>query len=98
MKLLASIAERESPMDENAIRNNIKQTIARITGIPVEQISDTASYDYDLGLDSLSKMEIVVDAEMCLRVKIPDERLSEIKTVDDAVRIVSEYLAVAAKA
>ena len=85
-------------MDANAIRDNIRQSIARITGIPPDDISDTASYSDDLGLDSLSMLEIAVDAELCFRIKIPDERLAEIQTVNDAVRIVGEYLAVAARA
>jgi acyl carrier protein len=85
-------------MDANAIRDNIKQSIARITGIAPDQISDTASYVDDLGLDSLSILEIAVDAELCFRVKIPDERLPEIHTVADAVRVVTEYLQLPAQA
>ena len=85
-------------MDANVIRENIKQSVARITGIPPDQISDTASYREDLGLDSLSTLEIAVDAEMCFRIKIPDNRLQEIETVADAVRIVGEYIAAATPA
>ena len=85
-------------MDATAICDTVKQSIARITGIPPDQIGDTASYTADLGLDSLSLLEIAVDAEMCFHVKIPDERLSEIRTVSDTVRVVSEYLSVAARA
>lgn len=84
-------------MDANAIRDNIKQSISRITGIPHDQISDTASYRDDLGLDSLSMLEIAVDAEFCFHVKIPDERLPEIETVNDAVRMVGEYLTAPAR-
>jgi acyl carrier protein len=79
-------------MDATAIRDNIKQSIARITGISPDQISDTASYVDDLGLDSLSILEIAVDAELCFHVKIPDGRLTEIRTVADAVRVVGECL------
>jgi acyl carrier protein len=85
-------------MTEADIRDSIKQSIARITGIPPDQISDSASYTDDLGLDSLSKQEIAVDAELCFQIKIPDERLPEIQTVADAVRMVGEYLASTAKA
>jgi len=85
-------------MTETDIRDSIKQSIARITGIPPSEISDSASYRDDLGLDSLSMLEIAVDAELCFEVKIPEERLSEIQTVADAVRIVAEYRAIAAQA
>jgi acyl carrier protein len=80
-------------MDENVIRDSIKQSITRITGIPLDEISDTASYGDDLGLDSLSMLEVAVDAELCFGVKIPEERLVEIQSVADATRIVSECLA-----
>jgi len=77
-------------MDATQIGTTIKESIARITGIPLDQISDTASYTEDLGLDSLAMLEIAVDAEMSFNVKIPDERLPEIKTIADAVRIITE--------
>ena len=85
-------------MDANVIRDNIKESIARITGIPPDQIADTASYRDDLGLDSLSMLEIAVNAELTFRIKIPDERLNEIETVADGVRVVTEYVAAAAPA
>src|SRR5437016_3006463 len=52
----------EAAMTETDIRDSIKQSIARITGIPPNEISDSASYHDDLGLDSLSMLEIAVDA------------------------------------
>lgn len=80
-------------MDLTAVRDTIKQSIARITGIPPDQISDTASYTDDLGLDSLAMLEVAVDAEMCFNVKIPDTLMPDIKTVADAIRVVGELLA-----
>jgi len=85
-------------MDAIAIRDTIRESVARITGIPLDQISDTASYTDDLGLDSLSLLEIAVDAEMSLQVKIPDERLAELRSVEQTVRVVHEYLVAAARA
>src|SRR2546425_11971656 len=41
-----------------------------------------------LGLDSLTILEIAVDAEYHFRVKISDDDLGEIRTVDDTVRMV----------
>jgi len=90
--------ERGVHMDANAIRDTIKQSIARITGIPPDEIGDHASYRTDLGLDSLAMLEVAVDAEVCFRVKIPDEHLSQIKCVNDAVRVVAECLAITEQA
>jgi acyl carrier protein len=80
-------------MDVDQIRRKTKDSISRITGIPVDDISDTASYRRDLGLDSLAMLEIAVDAEYEFGVKLPDERLPDIETVDDAVRVICEHLA-----
>ena len=78
-------------MDAAAIREQIKGHISTITGIPVSQIGDSASYDEDLGLDSLSMLELSVNLEYTFKIKVPVERLPELRTIDDAVRIVQEY-------
>jgi len=82
-------------MDVNEVRLRIKESITRITGIPCEEISDLQSYREDLALDSLAMLEIAVDAEYQFGVKIPDERLPEIRTVHDSIQIVCDHLAVA---
>lgn len=83
-------------MEPSVVRDTIKQSITRITGIPPQHIADTASYRDDLDLDSLSILEIAVDAEMCFGIKIPDALLPEIKTVQDAVRVICDQLAASA--
>lgn len=82
-------------MSTDEIRAMIKKSIATITNINLEEITDSASYKDDLQLDSLTILEIAVDAEYQFQVKIPDEVLSEIRTVDDTVRIVQQHLELA---
>ena len=78
-------------MEATAIREQIKSHISTITGIPVGQIADSASYVDDLGLDSLSMLELSVNLEYSFKIKLPLERLPELRTIDDSVRIVQEY-------
>jgi acyl carrier protein len=82
-------------MSTEEIRATIKKSIANITNINLEEITDSASYKDDLQLDSLTILEIAVDAEYQFQVTIPDEVLSEIRTVDDTVRIVQQHLELA---
>jgi acyl carrier protein len=82
-------------MSTDEIRATIKKSIANITNINLEEIADSASYKDDLQLDSLTILEIAVDAEYQFQVTIPDEDLSEIRTVDDTVRIVQQHLELA---
>jgi len=77
-------------MDVEAIRLRIKQAIHRVAGIEVSTISDTASYETDLGLDSLSILEIAVELENQFKFHASDEELSAIRTVEDAVNLVTK--------
>jgi acyl carrier protein len=55
------------------------------TGVPVESVVFGKSFADDLDIDSISMMTIVVNAEEEFGVKIPDDKVQELKTVDDAV-------------
>ncbi len=80
-------------MDVEEIRTRIKEIISNVTGIEPQQIGDDASYVDDLQLDSLSLLEIGVDVDYEFKLGVPEERLGEIRTVDDAVALVQEVLA-----
>jgi acyl carrier protein len=79
-------------MDVEVIRTKIKETISRVTGIDVESIADAAAYETDLGLDSLSILEISVEVENQFKFHASDEEMSSLRTVEDAVNLVRKRL------
>lgn len=79
-------------MDVDVIKTKIKEAINRVTGISIEQIQDTASYDGDLGLDSLAILEISVSVESEFKFQATEEELASIKTVEDTVGLVRKRL------
>jgi len=79
-------------MDIEAIRAKVKQTISHITSIDAATISDTASFDAELDLDSLSILEIAVELENQFKIHASDEELSSIRTVEGAVNLVIKRL------
>ncbi len=79
-------------MDAEEIRARIKQIIANVTNIPVEQIGDQAAYREDLDLDSLSLLEIGVDVDYEFKLGLPDEQMQGVRTVQDAVDLVLRCL------
>lgn len=79
-------------MDTQEIKATIKQSISRVTGIPAENITDSASYEEDLGLDSLSILEIAVDVESHYKFHASDEELTSIRTVEDTVELVRKRM------
>lgn len=58
------------------------------TGIPTESVQLDKSFSDDLDVDSISMITIVQNAEDAFGVKIPDEAVSDLKTVGDAVNFI----------
>jgi acyl carrier protein len=79
------------------IRGKIKQIITNTTSIPTSEIADTAAYKEDLGLDSLTILEITVDVDHEFDLELPEEELAELRTVQDSVELVQKYLQKAAQ-
>jgi acyl carrier protein len=79
--------------DAETIRQTVRESVNRITGIAASDIHDSSNYREDLGLDSLSALEVMVDIEYAFKIKIPEERLQNIQTVQDTINLVQEYLA-----
>ncbi|MGM1029988.1 MAG: acyl carrier protein [Actinomycetota bacterium] len=59
------------------------------TGIATENVQLEKSFTDDLDIDSISMMTIVVNAEEKFDVKIPDDEVKNLKTVQDAVDYIS---------
>ncbi|PYX87800.1 MAG: acyl carrier protein [Acidobacteria bacterium] len=81
-------------VDVQTIQAKIKQAISQVTGIKPEAIPDSASYAEDLGLDSLSILEITVSVESQFKFQATDEELAAIRTVEDTVNLVKKRLCV----
>jgi acyl carrier protein len=78
--------------DADSIRQKIQQSVHRIAGVAVADIRDSSNFREDLGLDSLSALEVMVEIEYAFRIKIPVDRLEHIRTVQDTIQVVQEYL------
>ena len=78
--------------DVESIRAAIRESVNRITGIAPADIHDSSNYRKDLGLDSLSALEVMVDIEYAFKIKVPEVRLQTIQTVQDTIKVVQEYL------
>lgn len=81
-------------MSPEEIRSAIRKSVNRITGIAPEEIKDVSHFRDDLGLDSLSMLELTVDLEYAFKIKVPEERLQSIRTVSDSISLVQEFLPV----
>jgi acyl carrier protein len=82
----------DAQITEELIRTEIKRLIADVTEREPEEITDTASFSDDLGVDSLMAMEVMVAVDKKFKIDIPEEEFGKIKNVVDAVEIVKKHL------
>ncbi|MCC6587394.1 MAG: acyl carrier protein [Bryobacterales bacterium] len=68
-----------------AIDQKVKQIIVEQLGVDEAQVDDTASFQDDLGADSLDLVELVMAFEEAFELDIPDEDAEKIASVKDAI-------------
>ena len=66
-----------------------KDLLSEEFGVPVEDVKPEATFE-GLGLDSLDVVELTLVLEERTGVKLEDEELEEVRTVQDAIDKVSE--------
>ena len=74
---------------EQEILEGLAEIVNEETGIETDQVESDKSFTDDLDIDSLSMMTIVVNAEEKFGVKIPDDEVKNLKTVNDAVSFIA---------
>ena len=76
--------------DNTEILSGFAEIVEEVAGIDPTEVTVEKSFVDDLDIDSLSMVEIAVQAEDKFGVKIPDDRLAELKTVGDAVDYIAQ--------
>jgi acyl carrier protein len=79
-------------MDVAQMKEKIKEIIANVTSIDPAEIGDETSFSKELGLDSLSLLEIGVDVDYEFRLELPEERMRGLDSVDETLALVEERL------
>jgi acyl carrier protein len=66
----------------------LKEIVEEVAGVSASQIELDKNFTDDLDVDSLSMVEVVVAAEERFGVKIPDDAVTDLATVGDAVNFI----------
>ncbi len=78
--------------DSDNLRAKVKEDVIRIMSetleMSPEEISSELQFNTDLPFDSLQLYEFVIDVEETYNIRLPDELLDEVKTVDDMIDVV----------
>ena len=76
-------------MANEEIEKELAEIVEEIAGVAAADVTPEKSFVDDLDIDSLSMVEIAVQAEDKFGVKIPDDELANLKTVGDAVNYIA---------
>ena len=76
-------------MANEQIEKELAEIVEEIAGVAAADVTPEKSFVDDLDIDSLSMVEIAVQAEDKFGVKIPDVELANLKTVGDAVNYIA---------
>ena len=70
----------------------VREIVANVLGVDEDQVVPTASFQTDLGADSLDVVEVIIALEQEFSIDIPDERAEQIMTIQHAVDIINEII------
>lgn len=74
------------------IENEIRNLIAQILEIEPEKITPEARFVEDLGMDSMMALEIVAAIEKKYKITIPEENLTKLGSLKNALELVNQYI------
>ena len=73
------------------VAEKVKEIIVDKLGVATEAVTENASFNNDLGADSLDTVELIMEFEKAFDITIPDEDASEkVTTVGDVIKYIEE--------
>lgn len=75
-------------MDRTEVGERLRATLVSELGLDASKLTDEASFEEDLEVDSLGVVELLMALEDEFDVKIPDEEAENIQTVGQAIDMV----------
>jgi acyl carrier protein len=79
---------KEMALTENEVLAGLREIVEEVAGVDPATIEMGKSFTDDLDVDSLSMVEVVVAAEERFGIKIPDDEVTKMATVGDAVNFI----------
>ena len=73
------------------IAEDVKAIIVEKLGVDPSEVKESASFQNDLGADSLDIVELIMEFEKVFDIEIPDDDASDsISTVGDAIKYIED--------
>ncbi len=72
------------------IEERVKSIIVDKLGVSETEVTPEATFQQDLGADSLDTVELIMEFEKAFGISIPDDQAEKIATVGDAIAYIEE--------
>ncbi len=76
-----------------SVQQKVTNMLIEKLGIEASQITPSANFIKDLGIDSLDYVELIMEFEQTFNIRISDTEGEQIKTVGQAVNYIEKKLA-----
>ena len=78
--------------EESGVAQRVVTVLTQRLGISPEFITPAADLAEDLGVDSVDAVEFALALEREFNVRLPDEVIAEVRTVQDVIDLVCERM------
>ncbi|MDD4294877.1 MAG: acyl carrier protein [Candidatus Omnitrophica bacterium] len=79
-------------IDTEKIKAEIKQIVAEIAEVELDELTPEATFTEDLGVDSMMALEIVASIEKKYKISVPEEEIPTIRSLQNVYDIVLKIL------
>lgn len=79
-------------LTKDEVREQVREKVAELTELDTSEVSDTALFIDELGIDSLMAIELMVALDKEYKIDIAEEEFREIKNVNESVEVIMRHL------
>lgn len=79
-------------LTQDEVREQVREKVAELTELETSEVSDTALFIDELGIDSLMAIELMVALDKEYKIDIAEEEFREIKNVNESVDVIMRHL------
>ena len=70
----------------------LKEFLKENTKVDISKVNENSNFKTDLGLDSIDLLQLVVAIEDKFKIKLDNDKLMTINTINDALKAFNEYI------
>ena len=79
-------------MEKQELKEKVREIIAELLEVEESEILDDSNFVKDLGADSLKALELLAALEKEYRIRIPEDKLGKLRTLNDTMVVLQEVL------